>query len=71
MLPRKRSTRHRLEEAADVLIVLMSITEFAGIDWQAVVNQAWAKVRGLETKPTYKGEHIGEATDLTQLAKVG
>ncbi len=45
-----------MEEAADVLIVLMSITEHAGIDWQAVVNQAWAKVRGLQEKPSYKGE---------------
>jgi len=41
------------EEAADVLIVLMSITEHAGIPWDSVQSQAWAKVRDLQTKPPY------------------
>lgn len=47
-------------EAADVLIVLMSITEHNGIAWDAVVAQAEQRVSELSTdlRP-YPGEHRG------------
>lgn len=44
------------DEAADVLFVLMSITEHAGIPWNDVVAQAWSNVRELQSKPPYAGE---------------
>lgn len=43
-------------EAADVLIVLMSITENAGIAWADVLAQAEKRVGELMLKPPYKGE---------------
>lgn len=46
----------KTEEAADVLIVLMSITESNGIDWRSVLSQADKKVSELMTKPKYAGE---------------
>lgn len=46
------------EEAADVLIVLMSITENAGINFDEVVDAATAKVHLLMTKERYKGEEF-------------
>lgn len=45
-----------LEEAADVLIVLMSITENAGLRFGDVVTAAVEKVALLEVKPRYAGE---------------
>lgn len=43
-------------EAADVLIVLMSITEHNGVDWRDVEATALATVAGLRVKPHYAGE---------------
>jgi NTP pyrophosphatase (non-canonical NTP hydrolase) len=45
-----------LEEAGDVLLVLMSITENSGIKWSDVVAQTVHKLEGLKTKPHYQGE---------------
>lgn len=45
-----------MSEADDVLIVLMSITENAGIKWSDVVTQAWKTVEMLQTKARYAGE---------------
>lgn len=47
-----------LEEAADVLLVLMSITEAFGMPWESVVNQARMTVDELMTKPSYPGEEV-------------
>lgn len=47
-----------LKEAADVLLVLMSITEYAGISWASVVAQAQSKCDELMTKPHYPGEEF-------------
>lgn len=46
------------KEAGDVLIVLTSITENAGIQWEDVVQAANEKLTDLETKPRYKGEAV-------------
>lgn len=45
-----------VDEAGDVLLVLMSITEYAGIPFTEVVGATTAKVDGLFTKPHYAGE---------------
>lgn len=45
-----------IDEAGDVLIVLTSITENAGITWESVIEAANRKLTELETKPRYKGE---------------
>lgn len=45
-----------LHEAADVLLVLMSITENAGLQWSAVTQQARATCEALKTRPRYAGE---------------
>lgn len=45
-------------EAADVLIVLMSITENAGIPFAEVVATAERTVERLEHAPRYKGEEF-------------
>lgn len=47
-----------LGEAGDVLWVLMSITENAGISFDEVVGQAQKTVSELKTKPRYKGEEF-------------
>lgn len=47
-----------ISEAADVLLVLMSITENAGIDWSTVVATAEKTVDRLMTSPRYKGEEF-------------
>lgn len=47
-----------LGEAGDVLLVLMSITENAGIPWSEVVAQADKTCEELMTKPHYKGEEF-------------
>lgn len=47
-----------LHEAADVLLVLMSITENAGIPWSAVMKQARATCEELKTRPRYAGEEF-------------
>ena len=45
-----------LKEAADVLIVLMSITQHAGIAWRDVIAQADSECIDLMVKPHYAGE---------------
>lgn len=45
-------------EAGDVLLVLMSITEYAGIPFSRVLELAEKKLCDLETKPHYKGEEF-------------
>lgn len=50
-----------LKEAADVLLVLMSITEYAGIAWADVLRQCRTKLDELMTKPRYAGEEFDAA----------
>lgn len=45
-------------EAADVLLVLMSITQANGIAWGDVLAQCLRTVEKLETKPRYPGEEF-------------
>lgn len=45
-----------LEEAADVLLVLMSITAHSGAGFGHVIDALIEKVAKLETKPRYAGE---------------
>lgn len=45
-----------IEEAADVLLVLMSTTEAHGIAWDKVLAATEAKCAQLEAKPPYPGE---------------
>ena len=45
-------------EAADVLFVLMSITENAEIPWEDVVLATNKRVRRLRTEPRYASEEI-------------
>jgi hypothetical protein len=53
-----------LHEAADVLLVLMSITENAGIQWDSVMQKARITCDDLRTRPRYAGEEFdGGATD--------
>ncbi len=47
-----------LSEAGDVLFVLMSITEKAGIPFDHVVEQTRKNVDTLKTKPHYPGEEF-------------
>lgn len=47
------------EEAGDVLLVLMSITQAAGIPFSRVIESAEAKLQGLELSPPYPGEQRG------------
>lgn len=47
-----------LHEAADVLLVLMSITENAGLSWDAVLQKASATCEELKTRPRYEGEEF-------------
>lgn len=49
-----------VEESADVLMVLMSITESAGIPWNTVVATARRKVEELMVKGPYPGEFTTE-----------
>jgi len=62
---RSRSEHERVqrvkEEAADVLLVLMSITENAGVPFESVVREAQQKLTSLETRPPYPGEERGQA----------
>lgn len=44
------------DEAGDVLLVLMSITEYAGIPFSKVIANAKAKLGYLEEAPPYPGE---------------
>lgn len=46
------------EEAGDVLLVLMSITEYAGIPFWKVLEKATAKLTHLENAPHYPGEEL-------------
>jgi len=50
-----------LGEAADVLLVLMSITESNGLPWDAVLAQCVRTVEKLEAAPRYKGEEFTDA----------
>jgi hypothetical protein len=45
-----------LHEAADVLLVLMSITENAGMPWDTVMQRAREICEDLKTRPHYPGE---------------
>lgn len=47
-----------IEEAGDMLFVLMSWTESAGINWYDVVAAADKKCTTLEAKPKYAGEQV-------------
>ena len=47
-------------EAADVLLVLMSITQNHGIPFTEVVEQAAATCQSLRTRPRYAGEEFTE-----------
>ena len=49
-----------LEEAGDVLLVLMSITEYHGIPFTQVIDQAEKKLSHLETAPRYEGEECAD-----------
>jgi hypothetical protein len=51
-----------LSEAADVLLVLMSITENAGLKWSDVVAKARETCNRLKEKPRYKGEEFATPT---------
>ena len=48
------------EEAADVLFVLMSITEAQGLPWNKVLEQLAYKIDHLMTAPPYEGEERGD-----------
>lgn len=50
-----------LSEAADVLIVLMSITEINNIKWNDVLKEADKTVSEMMTKPKYEHEHTIES----------
>ena len=50
-----------LEEAGDVLFVLMSITENHGIPFSDVITQTQRKTELLETRPRYAGEEYNNA----------
>jgi NTP pyrophosphatase (non-canonical NTP hydrolase) len=50
-----------VEEAGDVLLVLMSITEYAEIPFWKVIDKAIGKLTHLENAPHYPGEEY-EAT---------
>ena len=50
-----------IKEAADVLIVLMSITESRGLVWNDVIAAAQTKVDDLKTRPRYLGESFIES----------
>lgn len=52
----------KTEEAGDMLFVLMSWTESAGVSWADVVAAAERKCAKLETAPRYLGEQH-EATN--------
>lgn len=52
-----------LSEAADVLIVLMSITENHGLRWDDVMDQVERTVEKLETRDHYKGEEFTQNSD--------
>lgn len=53
---RGKGTSTPKEEAGDVLMVLMSITENEGIPWSDVIAAAEAKLAKLESLPPYQGE---------------
>ena len=60
-----------LAEAADVLLVLMSITENAGIDWSAVVQQTAATCSRLEACDHYPGEERMDSPAAPAAPEVG
>ena len=59
-----------LEEATDVLLVLMSITESFGIPWPAVLKQARATVEEMMIKPPYPGEEHAAAPSAQQPGEI-
>jgi NTP pyrophosphatase (non-canonical NTP hydrolase) len=59
-----------LSEAADVLLVLMSITENAGILWDDVLMQTAATCARLEMCDPYLGEEAPHATASAQPAAI-
>lgn len=52
-------------EAGDVLLVLMSITEAAGIPFSEVLAEATAKCADLEKRPRYEGEEVKRLSETT------
>jgi len=58
-----------LKEAADVLIVLMSITSSNGIAWEEVLEKARSIVDELMTKPRYVGEEYGKLDAIDSRSK--
>ena len=60
-----------LAEAADVLLVLMSITENAGIDWSAVVQQTAATCSRLEACDQYPVEERMDSPAAPAAPEVG
>ena len=63
---RGKGTSTPKQEAGDVLLVLMSITEAAGIPFDEVIAEAAAKCERLEKLPRYEGEEVkpnAESTD--------
>lgn len=50
------------DEAGDVLLVLMSITEYNGIPFSEAIAAAERKLQKLETCPPYPGEERGQVT---------
>lgn len=58
---RGKGTSTPTEEAGDVLLVLMSITENAGIPWADVIAACRAKVERFKTRPRYAGEEYDPA----------
>ena len=50
-------------EAGDVLLVLMSITEYAGIPFDQVVASATKKLKWLEAAEPYPGEERGHNSE--------
>lgn len=53
-------------EAADVLLVLMSITQNSEIPFDAVLTRAWATVSELRIKPHYAGEEYTITDAITE-----
>lgn len=57
---RGKGNSNPTDEAGDVLLVLMSITQHAGINFNDVVAAALKKLAHLETAPPYPGEERGD-----------
>lgn len=60
-----------LKEAADVLLVLMSITEGAGIPWEAVMDRVRTVCDELMDRPHYPGEEYSADSETRLQAAEG